>query len=686
MKARGNIFAESDKRRPWRNDEAEITVAQGRSAGLLKATMRPHTLAFLLIGLAAAAAETPMETKGSFLVDPVAVGKTPKHLGVCLEVAEDADRSNLWDWLADSGAKMARVIHPDNDLRSPAGKLENFKHIKDQAGFEAYRAHLLADPAKNLPWSHYLFDQRIAWLGVPDDEVRKAVECGVAPVVSMAYSPRYYPRSLLKAFKPTLKPADEAINWDAAASAYEYYFANIQRFATRHGVTHYMMLNEPDDRDLRIVQQTGVLARFARLAMEDVRAKLTDPKVAQGLRLSAPACHFAWESYWPYVEPYCDSVDFHFYSPDPDMFRRQHARLAIRARASGKKTAITEFNRIGGPLQPDQALFSLKPSLQFAGVVMSVLSANQPQDPGCEMALAYEFQFPATHRSGKSLAYGDMNRVDWTGQDKALNHQPAEAYPTFAQFQLRMATPAYHMFRMLARCTPGAGDIEAFEVLGLGESTKGLNEIFDQTNKANHYRPLNGEKYYALGGAGPDLRTLAVRTPDRLYVTILNPGPAVVKRVGFNLELLGEKYATAVVRETSHWNRDKAVRQASLKGTEFVTDLPAESLTQIIFTKVDLGQIKELKTEEKTFTPGKTGGLAVLETTRLRALGKLGDTWIDLTDLNVEWTSSEPDLVTIYQGGLVQRLQSSAKEVTLTAKTLSGAAATPVVVAPSPGK
>jgi hypothetical protein len=649
-----------------------------------------RSAALLLFSLAsimrAHAADAPAETKGGFLVDPTPVAKTPKYLGVCLEVAEDADRSNLWDWLADSGAKMTRVIHPDSDLRSPAGKLENFKHIKDQAGFEAYRAHLLADPEKNLPWSRYLFDQRIAWLGVPDDEIRKAVECGAYPVVSMAYAPRYYPRGLLKTFGPSLKPADGTINWDAAASAYEYYFANIHRYATRYGVTHYMMLNEPDDRDSRLLQQTGVLARLARMAMEDVRARLADAQVAKGLRLSAPACHFTWESYWPYVEPYCDSVDFHFYGPDPDMFTRQHTRLATRARTTGKKTAITEFNRIGGPLQPDQALFSLKPSLQFAGLVMSVLSASKPQDPGCEMALAYEFQFPATHRSGKSLAYGDMNRVDWTGQDKALNHQPKEAYPTFEQFQLRMATPAYHMFRMLARCTPGKGDTEAYEVLALGESTKGLNEIHDQTNKANHYRLLGGEKYYALGGAGPDLRTLAVRTTDKLYVTFLNPGPAAVKRVGLNLELLGDRYATAVVRETSHWNRDKAVRQSALKGAEFVVDLPAESLTQIIFTKADLSQIKELKTEEKTFTPGTSRGLATLETTRLRALGKLGETWVDLTDLNVEWTSAEPDLVAVYQGGLVQRIQASSKEIALTAKTLSGATADAVLIPPSQTK
>ncbi len=76
----------------------------------------------------------------------------------------------------------------------------------------------------------------------------------------------------------------------------------------------------------------------------------------------------------------------------------------------------------------------------------------------------------------------------------------------------------------------------------------------------------------------------------------------------------------------------------------------------------------------------------MLETTRLRALGKLGDEWVDLSDLNVEWTSTEPALVAIYQGGLVQRLHASTKEITLTAKTLAGVAASGVIIPASPNK
>ena len=632
----------------------------------------------------ASGAEAPVEIKGSFLLDPRPVGKTPKYLGVCLEVAEHADRSNLWDWLADSGAKMVRVIHPDRDLRAPAAKGELHKDIATQQDFETFRSRLLADPERNVPWQNFLFDQNIPWLGVPDEEICKATECGVAPIVSMAYTPQYYPRSLLKSYGDFNQAPDAAVNWDAAAAAYEYYFAFIYRYASRNGVTHFMMLNEPDDRNKKIVQQTGVLARMARLAMEDTRTKLVDKRVAAGLRLSAPACHFAWEGYWPYVEPYCDFLDFHFYDPDPEMFKRQQSRMAIRSRPSGKKLAFTEFNRIGGPLQPDQALFSVKPSLQFAGLVMGMLAASQPQDAGCEMALAYEFQFPATHRNFKSLVYGDMNLVDWTGQDNALNRKPDECHPSFEQLQLRMATPAYHVFKMLARCTPGAGERDSFEVLALGESAKGFGAVYDSSIKHNVYKMLSPEKYYTLNGSGSDLRTLAVRTPDRLIITVLNSGPTAAKRVAFNLELLPEKYATAVVRETSLWQRDQAIHQAPVSGPDVVVDLPAESLTQIIFTKEDLAQVKELKLEEKTFTPGTAQKLGLLETTRLRALGKLGDRWLDLTDLNIVWASSAPDLVPVYQGGLVQRMHQTTNAVTLTAKTLSGVAAPALVVPPVP--
>ena len=50
------------------------------------------------------------------------------------------------------------------------------------------------------------------------------------------------------------------------------------------------------------------------------------------------------------------------------------------------------------------------------------------------------------------------------------------------------------------------------------------------------------------------------------------------------------------------------------------------------------------------------------------------------------WASSEPELVTIYQGGLAQRLQATSKDIILTAKTLTGATAEPIVVPAGPSK
>ena len=81
-----------------------------------------------------------------------------------------------------------------------ADSVQTYQGIQSQKDFETFRARLLADPERNVPWQNYLFDQNVPWIGVPDDEIRKATECGVAPIISMAYTPQYYPRSLLKSY------------------------------------------------------------------------------------------------------------------------------------------------------------------------------------------------------------------------------------------------------------------------------------------------------------------------------------------------------------------------------------------------------------------------------------------------------------------------------------------------------
>jgi hypothetical protein len=509
-------------------------------------------------------------------------------------------------------------------------------------------------------------------LGKPDHIVEKLNAIKVNPILSMAYAPNYFARPLLTAWGEGYVPSDASIDWGAAASAYEYYFACIWRYATKYNVTHYMMLNEPPG-DEKTVRQVGVLARMARLALEDVRAKVPDAKTSSALCLSGPACYMNWEEFWPYVEPYVDFLDVHLYEPDPDLFARKLSRALTHARLSGRRTLLTEFNRVGGPMPPEESLFGMRPSLQVAGLLMAALQGARPGDPGLEAALLYQFQFPATHRNFKSLVYGDMNLVDWTGQDKALRKGKEAAPPAFEALQLRFATPAYHMLKMAARCVPDNRDSRSsYHVFELGEANRGVGAVLDPVNRRNAYPALELNTYYANGGGGTRVRTLAVGAGERLIVLAANPEPVTVRAVGFDLAPLKERYVTAVVRETSLRRRDEAVSQWPVEAGRVTLDLPPESLTQVIFVKEDLAKVEELRIEEETATPGDCRALGLHETTRLRASGRIGEKWIDLSELNVTWSSSAPEEVKVYQGGLTQRVSLRLAAVTLTAKTLNG--------------
>ena len=629
-------------------------------------------LGILWVGVLAVQADPPEGATVVYRIDPRPVAQTPKHLGVNVEVMHGAERANLWDWLADSGISMMRVGHPDVSFRKSVPAAETaYQAFRVRAEFETYRKRLLADPEKNIPWGQYRFDEDIPWLGTPDIAIRKARETALAPIISMAYTPASFERNLLTVWNDGVVPADSSIDWGAAASAYEYYLACIWRYAAKYGVIHYMMLNEPPG-DEKTVRQVGVLARMARLALEDVRARLTDPKVSAALCLSGPSCYMNWEEYWPYVEPYADFLDAHLYEPDRDLFARKLSRVLSCARQSGKRVIMTEFNRVGGPMPPEESLFSMRPSLQVAGLLMATLEAARPGDPGLEAALLYQFQFPATHRNFKSLVYGDMNLVDWTGRDLApwANRAPP---PSFEALQLRFATPACHILKMAARCVPGNRDARpSYEVFELCEGNRGVGAVRDPVNGRNVYPSLELNKYYANGGGGTRVRTLAVKAGERLIVLAANPEPVTVKSVVFDEAPLKENYATAVVRETSLVNRDAVVAQLPVVAGRVTLDLPPESLTQVIFVKEDLAKVEELKIEETTATPGDSCLLGLYETTRLRAMGRIGKAWLDLSELNVTWSSSAPEGVRVYQGGLTQRVGLRPAEATLTAKTLKG--------------
>lgn len=617
----------------------------------------------------------------SILIDNKVVAKTPRHLGVNVEIQDHHDQCNLWDWLADSGATLLREFHPEKNLRRQAATAADYAHVDSPESFARFRAALAADPDRNVPWDNYLFAERVPWLGVPDGIVGKLKEAGLDAVISMGYGPMSFPRPLVTEWTVDGIPRDDQIDWGAAACAYEFYFAMLHRYASRFGITHFMLRNEPEydskpfhfpsgfqgqelfwfkeliqrEREaLRLKEQIlatqlGVMARLARTALEDVRGLLANRDVAARLFLTGPASHASWEAFWRFSHPYLDALDYHHYDQSPEAFRRSYARVAMCARQHGKKTAVSEFNLKPGELKPQEMFFNLGKALDMAALLMAVLASTRPDDPGCEFATVYQFHFPATHRNYKSLVYGDMNKVNWTGCDQV----DGEAYPSFEELQLRFPTPAYHLFRMLARCVPGGRGAAAYDVLDCGSSI--LNNVDPQ--------------------GWHQLQTLAIEQEDQLVVSLLNPSQEAVADLTLDFEPLQRPYAFAVVRETSLVHRDAAVAQHRLTSEAMTLELPPESLTQVILTPLRLDKIANLRLEERSVTPGTAQNLATLQTTRLRAIGLLDGETVDLTNLNVVWESSRPNAVIAHQGGLIQRLKHTPGDTVILAKTLDGVTA-----------
>lgn len=627
----------------------------------------------------------------SYLIDPSTIGKTPRHLGVNVEVQYYHDRCNLWDWLVDSGATILREFHPETNLRRQPATEEEYAAIHTKRDFDHFRLEMMADPEVNIPWDQYRFTEHISWLGVPDGIVEKVTLSGLNAMLSMGYAPTSFPRPLLTEWGEGLL-TDEQIDWGAAACAYEYYAAMIYRYAAHFGITYFMLHNEPEyytqlfympqtfdgaDNVYRtceqqspseswitvqhaISKQLGVLSRLARLAMEDVRVKLNDSTLASQLFLSGPAAHTNWEAFWKYGEPYVDALDYHHYDRMPETFSRTYRRVAIVANSSNKKTAITEFNRLSGPITTADLLFNIGPALEVADLLLTTLSFTRPDDVGCEMAILYHFQFPATNRNYKNLVYGDMNVLDWTGIDIPLCTRGDELEPSFNELQLRFATPAYDMFRMLTRCVPGATTKDGYAVLDIGSG------FFES----------GSEGVYA------QLHPVVIQQPDRLIVNVLNPTSQEAQNVEFDLSRLPNHYQTAIVRETSRFYRDAVVHQQQVIEPIIRYTFPAQSLTQITLLQEDLTQINALRLEEHSTTPGTIKHLDVLQTTRLQAFAKIKDREIDVTDLHIVWHSSHPDLVSVGQVGLVQRRRATLRQVTISARTFNGEHCVKICVPP----
>ena len=644
---------------------------------------------------------------GILIGDRIA-GRTPRRFGVNVEVQDHFDRCNLWDWLADSGATVIREFHPEKYLRRDPMDPGLVAGIRSKADFDAWRGKLAAAP-EALPWDKYLFNEPVKWLGVPDGIIGKVKAGKMEPIVSMGYYPRMFPEPLTRGLSadelaphsaacpqaegkaPLAEgvwermPADDEINWRAAACAYEYYFAFMHHYTNGFGVRYFNLHNEPEfyyrnfhyplelmpdppkhnqkygpglgvpAYFMPIIMQMAVLSRIARIACEDVRSGLADPELKRDLALAGPAWDSGWEPYWKLAHPYVDICDYHHYAPDHRLFEHAHRRVAISVgNTPGRKTACTEYGRKGGAIRVSDLLFDIGPALEAAGLMMSALSFTRPDDPPCEFVTFYHFQFPATHRNYKNLVYGDMNAVDWSGQDMQLQYRSNQLYPSFDELQLRHPTAAYHMFRMLARCAPDAGAAAtSYPVMDVGGNIP-----------------------------WPALRTLAVDTGRDLIVTILNPTTEKLPAVRVDLGMFAGRYHFAMVRETSTSRSDQVIRQARLESDMVLLDLSAESLTQLILTPLSLDRIPALRLVEKTLTPGDANGLALHQTTRFQALGIIDGEEHDLSQMNVVWSSSDYDAMPVYQGGLVVRMRAGAGVVTISANTADGAAHASVALKP----
>ncbi len=627
------------------------------------------------------------------LILPNPIAETPKHLGVNMLTQEHHDVINLWDWLAHSGATIAREFHPEKPLVGAERPPDPWESIHSSADFEAYRRSVLANPAPDGPicWDAYSFDKPVKWIGVPDGIIEKLVQVGVEPLVSLGYNPKMFPRPLVPDLEFDGIPSDDQIDWGAAASAYDYYFAIAYHYAGTYQSRYFLMHNEPECRvevfyfpkDLEeriqavprentyfsggeatrrtiacLTTQWAVLARMARLALDDVAGLLPDmPR----LILSGPTCGL-WEPFWLKGKEHLDCLDFHHYHPDPDAFDNVCKRIHLRAGDAGASFSCSEFNLVPGGVPFHRIPFEPSAAMDFARLLMRSLRLSTAGAPPCEYLTMYEFNYPSTDNNHKHLVYGDMNSLDWSCNDRHLPSRGDAWYPTAADMQVRFATPAFYLFRMLARCVPGDRDgVDGYPVIDTS-----MMCLIDDAH---------------LGAYG-DLDVLTVDADEQLFITFLNTWSTGLTFT-LDLQYVRKRFATAVLRETSRFRADEVTNQFPLTEDRMELKLEPRSMTQMILTPLALDRATSLRMEEITATPGSSDGLGVLETTRFQAIATIDGVEVDVTDLNAVWTSGEPEAMPVHQGGLVQHLRALSRPVTVTARLYDGAATASRTVHPT---
>jgi hypothetical protein len=627
---------------------------------------------------------------GSLLIGPDPIAKTPHHLGYNAELLNFFNESNLADWMADSNGSICRMFVSKGFIKG------EFDHIKTEEDFNRYRAAVRENPEQKIKWAANQPTEKDKKPDRAEDTCRLMLKASIEPLIDIGVGAKgNYKESILIDVRKTVE-SPQNINWAAAAAAYETHFAAFYRFG-KIGVRYFMMANEPEygwagfyypadvapdklawsERGGYVGRQLGAIAKMGRYAVEDVQELLKSQNDPRKFVFSGPGAHTSWETFWQYVSPYVDCLDSHCYEANGKIFERVQDRMAMRS--GTKSLAFSEFNLISGPMTPFNSMFTDASALLLGGVLQSILQASSVNEPNLEFAALYLFNYPATHRMFKSLVYGEMDAMDAAG---FIQQSPVA--PTLETMQTRTATLSYFVFKMLARCVPGSqSPLRSYEVLPLGMSTLGLAQAVDTRNSRSIYLKLERDKYYANGGSGNEYEMSAIRTPDRLYVNVVNPGPGSNKDLEIDLELQPKVYRFAVVRETSECKRDEVVAVMPVKDKKVNVSIPANSLTQVILVDLALDKIQNLTVEEKTFTPGTLAQLSRFQTTRLKAYGEIEKKKVDLSELNIEWKSSVPVLVRVYSGGLIQKYFETQKDVIVTASVFNSNVSTEAKVAPS---
>ena len=626
---------------------------------------------------------------------PGSRGTLPRRAGVNLELQGFARQTNLWDWLADSGFQAVRQFHPELNLRRHPAEPGTWGEIFSEADYEARRARCRARPEQAFRKEDYTFSDDIPWLGVPDEILAHTTATGLSPVVSVGAYPRMFPRCLLPELRLRQdQVAEEPLDWEAAACLHEYAFALIWHSAANYGVQDFTTINEPENQLMcwfypeelswvaepgadhwlklfrddaqptgsgqkilaLIADQYAATARVVRDALNDVQTALNQKDAAIRLRLHGPT-NVVWKAMWERSAPFLDSLDLHHYNPDPETLNRVFTLASHQAHATGKPISCTEFNRRSGGTDLVDFAFNRRSALETVELYLQALQLGTVGPANADLVCLYLFSFPSTHRNYKHLVYGDMNLLDWSGRDQKPWDPPAACHPTFAEQQLRFATPAYHMIRLINRalCLRPESGAETFWM------PHGLNN------------PTS---------AGPDdlyffLKIHALRGGDVVNLFILNDSDQKAESVFLNLASLDFSPEGFVARVSDQHDADRLHAYGSIQtGTLPLGCVPPRSLMSVRLGPDPLRGLQDIDLVEQTFTPGSVlpgGRLDLWQTTRLAVAG------IDATGAKhllppefLHWESSCPRALRVDSGGLVQRVRGGAGPVTLTVTTADG--------------